>query len=313
LDYAVSENLNEAITDLFKLMDSITNKNPEKFVDMLSQPFSAGKFNEQTAIYVWLDTLYSATFEESNAKTIEQLIHLFLLLLERAPIKLVPALVKNHDDTSSPLLFILLALYNASHSVDNGSMTAPLAEYLCACTQNAVDVFSPLLTQEIHSGPVKDKDMIYLVASTLTEVVKWSPETVKSLCALLVDVGHAKPSEYRSSLTRLIEQGPHAGLHTLDILLMSLVSALHVANNGQKVSFLINMLNSSIIISEAHNIAILNALTKVENPTTSPNGIMILVRALAVAVDRGYSADAIISMLSSILIASPEKFSSWPE
>lgn len=307
MDYAVAQNMSDKIIELGALMEVIAKKNPEVCVEMFSKKFLSGKFKEKTATYLWFDMLYSMTFDASTPHMVNALIPSFTYLLESASAKLVPALVKKFKETpfsyedKSALLCIILGLYTASLVVDNGGVTTAIADYLALCVKKAPGVFSPLLTEKILSGSLENKDMIYLVACALTETAKWSPDTVKAICALLAEVRDKNVASFQSSLTRVIEVGPHAGLNTLDLLLTSLVSSLYVQGNKLSVSFLVNMLASSLLISGADNKSILEALSTAQDDRKTPNGIMILVRALTVAMDRNDSVTEIINILSNLV------------
>jgi hypothetical protein len=175
------------------------------------------------------------------------------------------------DNKRRPILLLILALHQASRIVNNYNAIRVLAEYLGSYLKKAPTLFSTVLTAEISEGTLKNKDMVYFLANTFTEVVKWSPETVKYICASLAEIRDTNKELLVDSLVHVIDAGPHASLHPLNLIFMSLVSALYIENNHLTVTYLLNFFTTLRAYGEQDTI--IRGLTHIEDGTKNPNGI----------------------------------------
>ncbi|KTD40155.1 hypothetical protein [Legionella parisiensis] len=283
--------------------------NPAVLVSILSQTLG-GAFEGQTVAYAWMDSLFTATFDSRNNSVLVAINYIFSQLLANAGDELSSIMAKNVEKGSekgkNAILVLVRALANATTISDNQPTAELIAELLSSFIKKSPRIISAALTKEITYGSFKGKSSTYVLVGAIKNAVVDNPKVVQILSRILIDVSKISPAELVDSLCKTHELGPYKGLHTLHIILISLVSAAYINHNSDALS---NLIDALYQIWESNSDGKINSALMQTIHTgvhADLNGIMMIVRALAAAIDHELEIAPIIEFLNHFIKSDPK-------
>lgn len=298
----------KAATLINALFYKMAKKDSNALVSMLSKPFKEGPFKGQNTVYVWMDELYSATYDSRNTPTLIGIDFNFNYLLNHSGEEFCQILTKMIEEGSeegkNALLVLMRALLNAASHSYNQSNTLLIAELLDNCLKKSPDILSLGLTQEFTKSLFKGKSGIYVLASILKVAVLDNSSVVSLLCQVLMNLNQHHKTQLMGALCKINEVGPYKGMHSLHILLLSLVSASYKENNLEAVHALVNAIQQMWSANKDQvEFALTDTITAGEH--LNQNGIMMLVRSLIATEAHHMNASCIINFLLELIKADP--------
>ncbi|ARB92147.1 hypothetical protein A6J40_08140 [Legionella longbeachae] len=308
LTYGLShamKNKNFSISyEIASIFYKISKQYPHLAITMLGKTIDFGEFKGQTGIFVWMDRLYSATFNSIFSPTLVAFNTIFSHLLEQEGNAFSSIMVKpiesGFTSGTNALLNLIYALKNASEYDCNQSITHLIAELLAKFINQSPNEIGFVLTQEITKGTFSGTRYMDFIIPTLARCSQDNIDAVDAICKILLIVNEKHPQPLMDSLTKIAQSGYNQGMHAFHIIFTALVSASYIENNTKMFNLLVDLIHKFFKKSPD---SISSALTQPIKTgiRTGENGVMHLVQALTIAMDRNIDTSTITNLLLKII------------
>lgn len=290
--------------EIASILYQISKQHPHLAIRMLGKTIEAGEFKGQTGIFVWMDRLYSATFNSIFSPTLIAINSIFSHLLEQEGNALSSIMVKpiesGFTSGTNALLNLIYALKNASEYDCNQSITNLIAELLAKFITQSPNELGFALTQEVTKGAFSGTGFMDFIIPTLARCSQDNIDAVSTICKILLIINEKHPQLLMDSLIKITPSGYNQGTHPLHIIFTALVSASYIENNTKIFNLLVDLIhnlfkNSPDTMSSALTQPINIGIRKGEN------GIMHLAHALIIAMDRSIDTSSMTNLLLKII------------
>ncbi|WP_115712356.1 hypothetical protein [Legionella sainthelensi] len=290
--------------EIASILYQISKQYPHLAIKMLGKTIDAGEFKGQTGVFVWMDRLYSATFNSIFSPTLIAINSIFSHLLEQEGNTLCSIMVKpiesGFTSGTNALLNLIYALKNASEYDCNQSITNLIVELLAKFITQSPNELGFALTQEVTKGAFSGTGFMDFIIPTLARCSQDNIEAVSTMCKILLIINEKHPQPLMDSLTKITQNGYYQGTHAFHIILTALVSASYLENNTKMFNLLVDLIHDFFKKSPE---TVSSAITQPINigVRKGENGIMHLVHALIIAMDRNIDTRAITNLLLNII------------
>ncbi|WP_133127796.1 hypothetical protein [Legionella nagasakiensis] len=301
------------VRNISSVMFELAKKDVDTLLFLLGKKFEAGKFNGQTILFVWMNELYSSTFDARNSSNIIAINYILSYVLRHATSTFADALVQpvetGREQGKSPLILMLLSLLQTAQTSFNQPSTKHIATLLLSCMTKYPTEISNALVQPINKGPFVNKHGLYLLANTLRYSAKDNPETTKIICDVIKQmIGLVASDLLTNALLTTIDKGPQQGLLPLHLILRSLVSAAYVDRNEETTKIMVDLLEEcfSKLDSEEINEALCASINSGDSTYTGKNGVQMLVETLVAGLEHHQDMSSLMVLVSRLFNSNPQ-------
>lgn len=300
LSNAMKNNRFSSSFQMASILSQIGNQYPNLVINILSKTIETGEFKGQTGIFVLTDRFYGATFDSIFTPTLIAMNSFFSNLLEHDSKTFSSLMAKpiesGFTSGTNALLNLIYALKNAAGHDLNQKTTCLIADLLTKLIGHSPDILGFAITQEVSKGVFSGTRPLDLIVDTLTRCSIDNPEATKTISNLLLTVNEKQTQPLSASLTKIKQNGTHI----LYALTTALVSASYIKNNAEIVKNLAELIHEFFKKSRNQiSLALTQPIMKGE--CKDENGIMHLVQALIISMDRNYDTAAITHLLREII------------
>ncbi|WP_454782272.1 hypothetical protein [Legionella sp. WA2022007384] len=304
LSNAMKNNRFSSSVHIATLFHKISEKHPHTVISMFGKTIEAGEFKGQTGVFVWTDRFYGATFNTIFSPVIVVMNLIFSTLLEydskALSLMMAKPIESGFTSGTNALLNLIYALKNASEYDYNQSTTNLIAELLTQFITRSPEQLGFAITQEVSKGIFSGTSLIDFVVAALAQCSKDNIDAVKTLCKMFILINQNHPHPLMSSLTKITQSGYNQGMNSFHILLTTLVSATYIENNTEMVNLLVVLIHE--LLKKSHD-KVIAALTQPihTGEREGENGIMHLVHALIISMERNIDTTAITNLLLEVI------------
>ncbi|ETO93049.1 hypothetical protein [Legionella oakridgensis] len=301
------------VRDICSIVFKLAEKDIDTLSTLLEKNFEVGPFKGQALLFVWMNALYSSTFDARTYTNIVAINYIFAYVIEHTTLEFSSALTKaveeGQEQGKSPFILMLLSLIQAAQTRFNHPATTHIAKFLLFCMGKSPEATSQVLIQPIAAGAFHNKHGLYLLANALKFSVKDNSETSQIICKVLGDMVHYVAADsLANALLAKIARGPQEGLVPLHIILRSLTSAAYVNDsNHETIKAVIDMLEQFFNIIPLPTIihALSEEIVSKDHTYGGKHGIRMLVEAFIAGMEHGHDMSALMALFSKLINSNP--------
>lgn len=290
--------------DIASILYKISKQYPHLVIKMLGETIEVGEFKGQTGVFVWMDRYYSATFDSLFSPTLIAINALFSHLLQQDSKALSAIMIKpiesGFTSGTNALLNLIYALKNAADYDFNHTITSLIAELLAEFITQSPDELGFALTQEVTKGVFSGTGFIDFIVPTLARCSQDNINAVKTICKILLMINENHSQRLMEALTKINQSGYNQGMHAFHVLLTTLVSTSYIEHNTEMFNTLVDLIHAFFKKSPDTISAALTQPIQI-GERKNENGIMHLVHALIIAMERNMDTTVMTNLLLEII------------